>query len=89
MYFPGKYTTDILISAAGGGKKYGVFAPGIYYMYGTNFTAASNGNKFYATGLTDTTKIATPTIANCCGTGTGWGAAGNSPANAGILIYMT
>ncbi len=90
LYFPGKYTSDILLSAAGGGKKYGVFAPGIYYMYGANFTAASNGNMYFATGLIDSVATTTPNATTaCCGTGTGWGAAGNTPANAGIMIYMT
>jgi hypothetical protein len=89
LYFPGKYTTDINIHA-GGGKQFVVFAPGIYYMYGANFKAGSNGNMYYATGLTDSVSTTTPnTAANCCGTGTGWGSSGNSPAYAGILIYMT
>lgn len=89
LYFPGKYTSPISISGAGGGKKWVVFAPGIYYMLGVDFSIASNGNVYSATGLVDGVKTATPSIANCCGTGTGWGAAANVPANAGMLVYMT
>jgi hypothetical protein len=85
LWFPGKYTTkDVLVKNA-----YAVLAPGIYYMYGTNFTAGSNGNLYYATGLTDSNSTSTPSVTTCCGTGTGWGSAGNSPANSGILVYMT
>lgn len=85
LYFPGKYTSDIKVKNATA-----VFAPGIYYMYGANFTADANGNMYYATGLTDSTATTMPdTGLNCCGTGTGWGAAGNSPAYSGIVVYMT
>jgi hypothetical protein len=89
LFFPGKYTSAISLTAAGGGKKYGVFAPGIYYMQGVDFAAGSNGNMFYATALTDSVATTTPSAGTCCGTGTGWGDAGNTPANAGILVYMT
>jgi Flp pilus assembly protein TadG len=86
LYFPGKYTAGHDIKAKNASL---VFAPGIYYMYGTNFQAQANGNMYYATGLTDSSASGTPTIANCCGTGTGWGLATNIPANSGILVYMT
>jgi hypothetical protein len=58
-------------------------------MSGTNFTADSNGNMYYATGLLDSNKTNAPSTATCCGTGTGWGASTNTPANSGILVYMT
>jgi len=86
LYFPGKYTGNNHIIAK---NRSLVFAPGIYYMYGTNFQAQANGNMYYATGFTDSSSSGTPTIANCCGTGTGWGASANSPPNSGILVYMT
>jgi hypothetical protein len=59
LYYPGEYTTanqgsiDVKNQTA-------VFSPGIYYMYGVDFHAESNGDMFMATGLTDGT------------TGTGW-----------------
>lgn len=88
LYFPGKYTNNIKVKSTGG-PVYAVFAPGIYYMYGSDFSTAANGNMYYATGLTDSSASGVPSLANCCGTGTGWGSAANSPANAGILVYLT
>lgn len=82
LVFPGNFTSDLQAK-----NKNVVFAPGIYYMNGANFSAAANGNMYYATGLTDSGSG--QTIGSCCGTSTGWGAAGNTPANAGILVYMT
>jgi hypothetical protein len=89
VYFPGKYTHDISVSASGGGKKFVVMAPGIYYMYGTNLSIASNGNMYALTGYKDNTTTTTPSLASCCGTGTGWGDSTNTPANSGALFYMT
>jgi hypothetical protein len=79
LYFPGKYSgamNDIKVK-----NQTALFAPGIYYMYGTNFTLDSNGNPYMAVGLPDNSSTGTPGTGNCCGTATGW--------TQNMLIYMT
>jgi len=80
LYFPGKYTSVDAIDVK---TQTAVFAPGIYYMYGTgaDFTLDSNGDPFMATGYTDSSTSGVPTTGNCCGTGTNW--------TQNMLIYMT
>lgn len=57
LYSPGLWTTDIDVK-----NRTAVFAPGIYYMNGTNFSNDSNGLMLMATGLSD----------GPSGTNTGW-----------------
>ena len=79
VYFPGKYTNRIDVKG-----QTAVFTPGIYWMYGVDFTLDSNGDPFMATGYTDSSTTGVPTISptvNCCGTGTNW--------TQNMLIYMT
>ena len=80
LYYPGNWTSDIKVK-----NQNAVFAPGIYYMNGTNFTIDANGVPFMATGLTDSST--SQTVATCCGTSTSWGGSGTTQAN--MLVYLT
>ena len=74
LYFPGKYTTDIKVK-----NQTGVFAPGIYYMYGASLLDQANGIMTMASGLTDSGTG--QAVGACCGTSTGW--TGN------VMFYFT
>jgi hypothetical protein len=86
LYFPGYWTTDIHVK-----NQNAVFAPGIYYMYGTNFIMDSNSNVFMSQGLSDTAVTTSPSTSTCCGTGQSgavtWGGSGTTQGN--MLFYFT
>jgi len=91
LYYPGYWTgtpgNDIHIK-----NEKAVFAPGLYYMDGTNFIMDANSYVFMAQGLNDNTVTTAPSVATCCGTGqtsggVTWGGSGSTPGN--VLFYFT
>jgi Flp pilus assembly protein TadG len=89
LYFPGYWTNDIQVK-----NQNAVFAPGVYYMYGSNFVMNSNSLVFMSQGLNDNTVTTTPTVAACCGTGQSnvnasvpWGGSGTTTGS--MLFYFT
>lgn len=87
LYFPGYWTQDIKVKNLNA-----VFAPGIYYMYGSNFIMDSNSEVFMSQGLSDTMVTTSPSVGTCCGTGqstalVSWGGTGS--ANGNMLMYFT